>query len=44
MIVDICMIKQYYDDGLWNENQIRALVDISRISADDFKTITGKNY
>lgn len=44
MSIDIFMIKQYYDDELWNENQIKALVDIGRISADDFKIITGKDY
>lgn len=36
--------KKWYDKGKWSEEELRMLVEALRITADEFKQITGKDY
>lgn len=36
--------KRYYDRGLQDEDKLRKLVAKNYLTADEFKTITGKSY
>lgn len=35
--------KDYYDRGLWSEEQLKALVLKGKLTEDEFKEITGKD-
>ena len=35
-------IKKYYDAGVWSEERVREAVAKNVITAEEFKTITGK--
>ena len=35
-------IKKYYEAGVWSEQRVREAVAMNAITAEDFKTITGK--
>ena len=35
-------IKKYYESGVWNEQRVREAVAKNVITAEEFKTITGK--
>lgn len=37
-------IKQYYENGYWTEKMVRDAVIKGKITADDFREITGKEY
>lgn len=37
-------IKQYYDERLWSEARLRNLVELGKITKEDFKIIMGKEY
>lgn len=37
-------IKRYYDKGIYKDAHIAAFVRASKITAEDYKTITGKEY
>ena len=37
------MAKLYYP-RLWSEARIKALVEAEKLTKEDYKTITGKNY
>ena len=37
-------IKMYYDKGVWDERRVRDAVAKGVITAEQFKTITGKDY
>lgn len=37
-------IKKYYQDGLWNETKVRNAVVKGKITAEEYKLITGKDY
>lgn len=37
-------VKGYYELGLWSEQRVRDAVAKNAITADEFKTITGKDY
>lgn len=38
------LVKQKWDNGEWNEKMLRALVNASRITAEEFTEITGIAY
>ena len=38
------MVKDFYDQGLWNEKKVRNAVVKGWITAEEFKEITGKDY
>ncbi|MBR0151794.1 MAG: XkdX family protein [Synergistaceae bacterium] len=37
-------IKTWYDLGVWNEQRVRDAVEKGKITPEQFKKITGKNY
>lgn len=37
-------IKEYFCIGLWDEYKVRNAVAKGKITADEFKAITGKDY
>ena len=37
-------VKKFFDMGMWTEQQVRNAVIKSWITAEEFETITGKNY
>ncbi|MBQ7666205.1 MAG: XkdX family protein [Synergistaceae bacterium] len=37
-------IREYYNLGLWDERQVRNAVVKGKITADEFRLITGKIY
>ncbi len=37
-------IKDYYDRGLWNKAMVRNAVVKNKITAGQYKTITGEDY
>ena len=37
-------VKEYFDIGAWNENQVRNAVVKNWITPEEFKLITGKDY
>ena len=37
-------VKAYFDAGVWSEKKVRNAVVKGWITADEFKTITGKSY
>lgn len=38
------MAKKNFERGLWTEDMLKRLVEKEKISAEDFKKITGKDY
>lgn len=38
------MAKKNFERGLWTEDMLKRLVEKEKISAQDFKEITGKDY
>jgi hypothetical protein len=38
------LVKGYYDDGLWSENQVKNAVVKNWITEAEFETITGIPY
>lgn len=38
------MAKKNFDRNLWTEDMLKRLVDNGKLSAEDFKEITGKDY
>jgi len=38
------LVKEYYDNGLWNLTRVRNAVVKGWITAEEFKTITGQPY
>lgn len=38
------MAKKYYDQGLWQEFRIRALVEKGKLTSDEYTEITGQDY
>ena len=37
-------VKRWYELGLWDEARVHNAVQKGAISAEEFKTITGKDY
>lgn len=37
-------IKRYFDNGMWNEKMVSNAVKKGFITADEYKTITGKTW
>ena len=37
-------IKEYYDKGLWNKTMVRNAVVKGKITAEQYKSITGEDY
>lgn len=37
-------IKKYYEDGLWNKEMVRNAVRKGKITAEQYKDITGEEY
>jgi uncharacterized XkdX family phage protein len=37
-------IKEYYDNGLWNKLMVRNAVVKGKITAEQYKSITGEDY
>ena len=37
-------IKEYYDEKFWTVEMVKNAVIKNKITAEDFKEITGKNY
>lgn len=38
------MAKKYYEDGLWDKNRLKALVEKGKLTEDEYKEITGEIY
>ncbi len=38
------IVKKYFDMDMWTEQKVRNAVIKGWITAEEFKTITGKNY
>lgn len=38
------MIRDFYEKGVWSEARVRDAVEKGWINAEEFKTITGKDY
>lgn len=38
------LVKQKYDSGKWSKAMLRALVKAGRITADEYRYITGEVY
>ena len=38
------LVKQYYDDGLWDIHRVRNAVVKNWITAEEFTIITGEQY
>lgn len=38
------LVKEYYDNGLWNLTRVRNAVAKGWITAEEFKLITGQTY
>ena len=38
------MIRDYYDQGLWNEKKVRNAVVKGWITPEEYKEITGNDY
>lgn len=38
------MVKEFYDNGVWNDTRVKNAVVKGWITAEEFKEITGKNY
>ena len=38
------LIKSYYSRGLWSDSMVRMAVRLNRISAEEYKDITGQDY
>ena len=38
------LVKEYYDNGLWNLTRVKNAVVKGWITAEEFKTITGQSY
>ena len=38
------LVKEYYDNGLWNLTRVRNAVVKGWITAEEFETITGQPY
>lgn len=38
------LVKQYYDEGLWDERKVRRAVVKGWITEDEFQLITGEPY
>lgn len=38
------LVKEYYDNGLWNLTRVKNAVVKGWITAEEFKTITGQPY
>lgn len=32
-------IKRYYDEGLWSEDRVRKMVEIGKISEEEYRNI-----
>lgn len=37
-------IKYYYDNGLWTKSKVRDAVVKGKITAEEYKLITGEDY
>ena len=37
-------IKEYYDNGFWNKEQVHKAVEKGKITAEQYKEITGEDY
>ena len=37
-------IKEYYDNGFWNKEQVHKAVEKGKITAEQYKEITGEEY
>ena len=38
------MVKEFYDTGVWSESRVKNAVVKGRITAEEYKEITGKDY
>ena len=37
-------IKEYYDNGFWNKKQGHKAVEVGKMTAEQYKEITGEEY
>lgn len=38
------MIKNYYENGLWNKTKVKNMVKTKNITEEEYKMITGEDY
>lgn len=38
------MLKNFYDEGLWDQTRLKNAVSKNRITAEEYKLITGEDY
>ena len=41
---DFEKIKQWYDKGIYKKTHVRIMVEKSKITAEEYKEITGEDY
>jgi len=44
IVLNFAKLKGYYDDGYWTKEMIAMGVVKGKITADEYKTITGDDY
>jgi uncharacterized XkdX family phage protein len=44
LVVNFEFVKDKYDAGLWTKEQVQGAVKMNKITADEYKTITGDDY
>lgn len=44
LVMNFDLIKENYDNNLWDDNMVAWAVVKKKITAEDYKTITGKDY
>lgn len=37
-------IRKYYEFGLWSDKQVRDAVEKKKLTAEEYREITGRNY
>ena len=38
------MLKNFYDEGLWDQERLKSAVSKNWITAEEYKLITGEDY
>lgn len=41
---DFDTVQYWYDHGWWDKSLVKLAVDLNKITADQYKTITGEDY
>lgn len=44
LVINFDLVKEYYDAGYWTKAQVHKMVELNKITAADYETITGEVY